>query len=187
MQDFYPFSFDAAISTYDVGSKRYVYTVLWLPEALHDRLPLDAHPRLRVEGEMNEVPFESALMPVPGSAAPGGESTSERRWYLLLSDRRLRAMAKAVDREAPLRDGDTVQVMFRIAEQNAVDLPPALAMALAQNQAMQARWDELTPGRQRGLSHRVATAKRPDTQQRRVNEVFEIMTGVRDARGKRIA
>ncbi|MEM1028504.1 MAG: YdeI/OmpD-associated family protein [Planctomycetota bacterium] len=163
---FYPFTFEAEVTTYDVGSARYLYTVVWLPEALHKELPLDQHPRLRVTGEMNEQPFASALMPVPGKSVPGSRAT--RRWYLLLSKKQLKAMDSEV--------GDTVHVRFAVDDQDAVDVPPLLASALRKNSRMQKRWDALTAGKRRGLAYRVASAKRAETQAKRIAEVFDTLS-----------
>lgn len=176
MPAFYPHTFEAPIAEYDVGSKRYVYAVVWLPENMQADLPLNEYPRLRVTGEMNETEFASALMPVPGDTVPG--TRGQRRWYLLLSKKQLKAMDSSL--------GDTIRVRFKIDDQNAVDVPVLLEAALRKNKAMQKRWDQLTPGKQRGLAYRVASAKRSETQQKRVLEVFEIMTGQRDERGKPI-
>ncbi|MEO0513790.1 MAG: YdeI/OmpD-associated family protein [Planctomycetota bacterium] len=165
---FYPFTFDAEVTTYDVGSARYFYTVVWLPESLHQELPLDKYPRLRVTGEMNEQPFASALMPVPGGSVPG--SHTPRRWYLLLSKKQLQAMDAGLEQ--------TIQVRFTVDDQDAVDVPPLLVSALRKNAPMQKRWDALTPGKRRGLAYRVASAKRAETQTKRIAEVFDTLNRV---------
>ncbi|MEM1027213.1 MAG: YdeI/OmpD-associated family protein [Planctomycetota bacterium] len=175
MDSYYLHAFEGEVVEYDVGSQRYVYTVVWLPESLHAALPLKAFPRLRVTGEMNEIEFASALMPVPGATVPG--SKGQRRWYLLLSKKQLQAMDAAL--------GSVLRVRFRVDDQEAVDVPAVLASALKANAQMRGLWEALTPGKQRGLAYRVASAKRAETQGKRVTEVFEILTGVRDERGKR--
>ncbi|MEL7302380.1 MAG: YdeI/OmpD-associated family protein [Pseudomonadota bacterium] len=164
---YFDYSFEAPVSTHDVGSSRYLYTVVWLDPDLVKTLPLKAYPKLRIVGEINDVPFRSALTPVRG------------RWYILLSKTQLREMNASV--------GDNVDVRFSIDDQDAVDVPEALAAALKTNAPMAKLWDELTPGKQRGLAYRVASAKTEPTQKKRVEEVFDIMTGKRDQRGKLIA
>ncbi|MEM1063062.1 MAG: YdeI/OmpD-associated family protein, partial [Planctomycetota bacterium] len=47
------------------------------------------------------------------------------------------------------------------------------AAALAADGQFRSAWDELPPGRRRGLCYRVDTAKRPETRARRVAEVRE--------------
>ena len=164
MSPFYDHEFEAPIAYHDVGSSRYRYTVVFLPPHLSDRLPLDAHPRLRISGEVNDHPFEASLTPVRG------------RWYILLSKRTLRAIGALV--------GDTVSIRFRVADQDAVEVPPALEEALRGNAALQALWEGLTAGKRRGLAYRVASAKTPATQAKRIAEVFEIIEGKRDLRGR---
>ncbi len=164
MSTFYEHAFEAPITRHDVGSDRYRYTVVFLPQHMIDRLPLQAHPRLRISGEVDDHPFEAALTPVRG------------RWYILFSKTMLRAIEARV--------GDEVSVRFRIADQDAVDLPPALEEAFRGDSAMRALWEGLTPGKQRGLAYRVASAKTPATRAKRVAEVFEIIEGKRDLRGK---
>ncbi|MEL6374250.1 MAG: YdeI/OmpD-associated family protein [Pseudomonadota bacterium] len=159
---YYPHSFEAPIVYHDVGSARYAYTVVFVPPQVAEDLPLDQHPRLRVKGEINDHPFASALTPVRGA------------WYILLS----KAMLKAIEAEV----GDTVDVRFACDDQDAVDVPEALATALAQDAAIAKAWDALTPGKQRGLAYLVASAKRAETQAKRVADVFAVLRGERDIR-----
>ena len=73
MTGYYPHSFEARITTHDVGSSRYVYKVIFLPGEVATDLPLDTYPRLRVTGEIAGHPYEGSCTPVRG------------RHYLLLS------------------------------------------------------------------------------------------------------
>lgn len=161
---YYDHEFDSVVAYHDVGSDRYRYTVIYLPKSLESQLPLKQHPRLRVSAEVNDYPIEAAFTPSGGS------------WYLLLSKKLLKAINAHV--------GDAVTVRFRITDQAAVDVPEALQDALAEQRSMAELWKELTPGKQRGLAYRVASAKRAETQARRIAEVFEILEGKRDFRGK---
>jgi hypothetical protein len=68
---YYSHAFEGRIEHHDVGTYR--YTVVFLPRELALSLPLEEHPRLRVSGEVAEVPFSGAWQPVRG------------RWYLMLS------------------------------------------------------------------------------------------------------
>jgi Bacteriocin-protection, YdeI or OmpD-Associated/Domain of unknown function (DUF1905) len=161
---YYAHSFDAPIEYYDVGSDRYAYTVAWLPDDIAAQLPLAEYPKLRVTGEANDVAFSAALMPVRG------------RWYILFSKKALKAMDANV--------GDDVHIAFDIADQDAVDVPEALARAMEEDSELATLWDQQTAGKQRGLAYRVATAKSAETQAKRIAEVRDMMTGKRDARGK---
>ncbi|MEL7491107.1 MAG: YdeI/OmpD-associated family protein [Pseudomonadota bacterium] len=160
---FYPFQFEGEIVEHDVGARTYVYSVVFLPKPLHKDLPLEQHPRLRLTGEINDHPFDAALTPVRG------------RWYILLSKKVLKAINAMI--------GDTVEVRFDIANQDAVDIPDRLQAALKTDKQMMKLWNEQTPGMQRGLAYRVASAKMEKTQAKRVNEVFSILKGERKFRG----
>ena len=164
MTEFYPHAFEAPVEIHEVGSGRYTYTVLWLPDALAQTLPLKDFPKLRIIGEANEREFAAALMPAKG------------RWYILFSREALRQMGVGV--------GDEVSVVFRIDDQDAVDIPAVLADALLVDQELARLWAAQSPGRQRGLAYRVASAKSRATQQKRIAEISEIMAGKRDQRGK---
>ena len=163
---FFPHSFEGTITQHDVGSERYVYKVVFLPEELETDLPFDTYPRLRIEGEIGGAPYQGACTPVRG------------RHYLLLSSSFLAEIGSDV--------GDEVEVRFAIADQDAVDVPITLTHALQENPDMQVLWDRLTPGKQRGLAYLVANAKTAPTIAKRIAQVFDMMTGKRDARGRLI-
>lgn len=60
----YPFTFEAEIERFGVGRVRKVwYNVLFLPDTLATRLPFASHSRLRIEGEIADVPIANAFMP----------------------------------------------------------------------------------------------------------------------------
>lgn len=161
--DAYPHAFEGEIVTHDVGSERYLYTVVWLDRALHDVLPLKQYPRLRIEGELGEMPFAASLTPVRGD------------WYILLSQAKLEEIGATL--------GDMVEVRFAIADQDAVEVPPALMRALSEDPAMDALWQAATPGKRRGLAHMVASAKTEPTQVKRVAKVFAVLRGEIDMKG----
>lgn len=161
---FFDYVFEAAIAEHDVGSKRYMYKVVWLPDEIADQLPLDSFPRLRVTAEVGDVPLNASLTPVRG------------RWYILLSKKVLTQMGADV--------GHVVDVRFSIADQTGVDVPDLLRAALEGDARVAKLWDALSPGKKRGLAYRVSSAKTETTQRKRVAEVFEILKGVRDARGR---
>ena len=162
----YPYAFEAPIEYHNVGNDKYAYTVVFVDPEVCEQLPLKEHPRLRVSGEINDAPFDAALIPVRG------------RWYIMVS--------KRLQKEADTRVGDTVFVRFEIADQDFVEIPEALSVMLSEDDEFMSLWNAQTPGRQRGFAHRVATAKQLKTQQKRIQEVREIMQGIRDYRGKLI-
>lgn len=163
---FYPYEFEAPVEYHNVGSDRYAYTVIFVPGETARDLPLKKHPRLRISGEVSDYPIEASLTPVRG------------RWYILLSKRILMAVDASV--------GDLLEVRFKVADQDAVDIPEYLSKALETHPAERALWEAATPGKQRGLAYRVASAKTDPTCQKRVNEVFGILRGELDMRGKPI-
>ncbi|MEM9184961.1 MAG: YdeI/OmpD-associated family protein [Planctomycetota bacterium] len=150
----YPFEFEATIELHDFG--RMAYSVVYVPPAIAERLPIAEHPRLRVTGEVNGKRFDGALNPA-----------GKGRHYLILSKRFLKPCRAEV--------GDKVWVQFDIADQDAVDTPEELLRALEANAAAAKAWQSLTPGKQRGLVYRVSSAKRAETRERRVEEVIEAL------------
>lgn len=149
---YYPYTFETEIVRHNVG---YGYTVVFLDPALHDQLPLDEHPRLRMSGEINEYPVSGAWQPSRG------------RWYLMLNKKLLR--------DGGFQIGDEVEVRFRVEDQDAVDVPEALRQALAASETATAAWNELTPGKQRGLAYQVASARTEPTRRRRVAAVLDAL------------
>lgn len=154
----YLHSFEGPIDRFGVGKTRKVwYTVLFLPHELESELPFDAHPRLRVEGEIADLPVEGAWMP-----------TGDGRRYFIVAPRVLKGAAIGV--------GDMVEMRFGVADQSAVDVPSELVAALARAPKAQAAWLALTPGKQRGLTHRIHGAKAPETRRRRTDEVIAVLS-----------
>ncbi|HEX8555924.1 MAG TPA: DUF1905 domain-containing protein, partial [Sphingomonas sp.] len=109
----YPHTFEGPLDGFGVGRERKVwYNVLFLPDELAATLPFDRHPRLRVEGELAELPIAGAWMP-----------TGDARRYIIVPAR--------IMKEAEIGIGDMVEMRFAIADQDAVDVPPELTHALA--------------------------------------------------------
>lgn len=155
----YVHSFEGPIDRFGVGKTRKVwYTVLFLPQDLEKELPFATFPRLRVDGEIADLPVEGAWMP-----------TGDGRRYFIVAPRVLKGADVGV--------GDLVEMRFGIADQTAVDVPVELAAALAHCPNAQVAWLALTPGKQRGLTHRIHGAKAPGTRRRRTDEVIAILTG----------
>ncbi|MEO0530478.1 MAG: YdeI/OmpD-associated family protein [Planctomycetota bacterium] len=131
---------------------KYDYSVVFLPAEVQAVVPFPGGRPLRVDAEVGGVPLGAALMPHDG------------RRYLLLSKKFLKRLRAAI--------GDRVFVTFTIADQDAVDVPEELRKALEANTDASKAWDAATAGRQRGLAYRVASAKRPETRRKRVEEVL---------------
>ncbi len=149
--------FEAPLATHGVGKSRVIwYQVLFMPRALADTLPMKAHPRLRVRGEIVDIPVAGAWMP-----------TGDGRHYFIVSP--------TVRKGTSARLGDMLDMRFVIDVQDRVDMPPALSEALALHPAMHAIWMKLTPGQRRGHAHLVAQAKTDSTRQRRIESVLETL------------
>lgn len=150
----HPYSFEGTIESR--GDERYRHACVYLPDALAREL-LTGRSRLRVRGELNELPFAGAWQP------------SQGRHYLLLSRTTCRAGGFAI--------GDRLEVRFRLDDPEAVTVPPDLERALAGNRPARQAWEALTPGRRRGLAHLVASAKTPATVAKRVRLILDGLTG----------
>ncbi|MEM9883078.1 MAG: YdeI/OmpD-associated family protein [Planctomycetota bacterium] len=155
--DYYPHRFAAPIERFGVGKTRVIwYTVVFLTRELQGLLPFDRYPRLRVEGEIAEVPIENAFMP-----------TGDGRYYLIVSPRVLK--------DADVYVGDEVRVLFRIADQDHVEVPQVLRQAINDDRPAAEAWAALTPGKKRILAQHVFSAKTPKTRAKRVVESIEAL------------
>ncbi|MEL7230462.1 MAG: YdeI/OmpD-associated family protein [Pseudomonadota bacterium] len=152
---FFDHGFEGPICWHDVGSDKYRYSVVYLPADMVDALPFKEHPRLRVEGEIAEMPFNGAWIPAKGI------------WYLMVP--------KAIMAGAGLSVGDTVEVRFSVADQNHVDMPDELAALLKQDKEFAKRWDALTPGKQRGYAYLVSSAKQSATRVNRAQKAADLL------------
>lgn len=151
----YPYIFDAEIKKFGVGKARKVwYNVLFLPPDLRSDLPFDTYPQLRLEGEIADVPVANAFIPA-----------GDGRNYVIVSPRVLK--------EAGVRLGDLVEMRFRVADQDHVDVPDTLQAALEGDANAMAAWSSMTPGRKRMAAQHVLSAKSEPTRQRRVAEAMD--------------
>lgn len=150
---FYAFRFEAKISTLDYG--RYNYTVVYLPDELAGQLPLAKFPRLRVEGEIAEYPFNAALIP------------AQQGRHLIIPPELMKA--------ASLQRDDLVEVRFNIADQDGVAVPEELQVALSENPLAAAVWERMTPGRRRGLAYLVAKPKGEETRAKKAADLVHAL------------
>ncbi|MEM7778316.1 MAG: YdeI/OmpD-associated family protein [Pseudomonadota bacterium] len=147
--------FEDVIALQGVGKKKVLtYKVLFLPPHFERQLPFEIYPRLRVDGEIADVPVRGAWMPV-------GDG---RRYFIVSPD---------VIRQTGFDVGDLVEMRFRVDDQNHVDIPRSLQLALDDDEAVNAQWVALTAGKKRMFTFHVASAKTEATQARRVVEAME--------------
>ncbi len=155
--DKFKHAFTATIERRPLG--RCTHSAVYLPIELQEELPLHDHPRLRINALVAGVPLNAAWQPTGG------------RWFLILSRRFMK------DRE--LSVGEKIEIRFNVADQKAVDVPKELRTALEDNRNAKAEWEKLTPGRRRGHSYRVSSARRVETRKRRASEVVEALLPLR--------
>lgn len=149
----YEYEFFGEVEALDFG--RMVYNVIWLPEALSSRLPFTKYPRLRIDAEIGGI-FTNCAFQIEG----------KRRYILISSD---------FMKQARIALSERTQIRFSIADQAAVGVPFELEIALSNNLSAKRKWDMLSPGKKRGYVHRIASAKRQETIEKRVEEVIETL------------
>lgn len=149
----YPYNFEAKIVKYDFGTM--FYSVVYVPSRITSQLKFPKSKRLRIDGEIQGIRIEAALMPTKG------------RWYVMVS--------KKLQKLCGVVTGDRVSVSFRIANQEAITVPLELQFALQANEAALKVWESWTAGKRRGYCHRVATAKMSETKERRIFELMDLL------------
>lgn len=163
---YFDHGFEGPICWHDVGSDKYRYTVVYLPDEIAAQLPLKQHPRLRVAGEIAEMPFNGAWQPAKGV------------WYLMVP--------KIIMAQAGLAVGDSVEVRFSVADQDYVEMPEELTLLLKQDKAFAERWKVLTPGKQRGYAYLVSSAKQSATRANRAQKAADLLAQGLGPNGKRL-
>lgn len=164
---FFDHAFEAPIERHSVGRSRVLwYKVLFMPEAIAAELPLARHPRLRVTGEIADVP-------VAGAWLPAGDG---RRYFLV---------SPGVLKAAEVGLSDVVEMRFRIDDQDRVEMPEALTAALERDASARAVWDTLSPGRRRGLTQPIHAARTEETTARRVSLLLDGLRSEGGEFGKR--
>lgn len=151
---YFTHDFSDEISLHGVGKSRVItYKVLFMPPYLEVELPFKTYPRLRVEGEIADVPVRGAWMPV-----------GDGRRYFIVSPQ--------IKAQTGLDVGDEVEMRFRVDDQDFVEVPKALETAIQSDAHMSAQWGKLTAGKKRMFTNHVMSAKTLPTEQRRVDEAL---------------
>ena len=149
----YLYNFEAKIVKYDFG--KMFYSVVYVPTEIVSQLDFRKSKRLRIDGEIEGIRIEAALMPTKG------------KWYVMVS--------KKLQKLCGVTLGDRVSVSFDIANQDAITVPSELQFALEGNDIAREVWDKWTAGKRRGFCYRVDAAKMPETRERRVEEVIGLL------------
>lgn len=127
------------------------YTVLRLPSEVAEALRSEG--ATRVEGEFGEHPVNLAL-----STAP-------------VIDGVFLWAGKTLLEAAMLQPGQPFHVRLRKTDPNVVEVPDDVRHALRSAGVTEA-WEDLTPGKRRGLLHLVETAKREKTRAKRISALI---------------
>jgi Bacteriocin-protection, YdeI or OmpD-Associated/Domain of unknown function (DUF1905) len=154
---FFTHVFEGPISRFGVGKSRVIwYKVLFLPPDVQRSLPFAVYPRLRVRGEIADVPVAGAFMP-----------TGDGRRYFIVSPH----VCKGADVDL----GSSVDMRFMVDDQDRVEIPDILAKALARDEDLMQRWQSLTPGRRRGLTHAIHAARSQTAREKRLQQLIKII------------
>jgi hypothetical protein len=157
--------FEAKVDFYDF--KKYVYTCIYFPDTIIEKLPMDKYPRLRINATIDSFPCKGALMPDKVGSnqtmhlLQNGYTRNQKIWYFQVPHKLLSRIHKKV--------GDIVDVEFTIANQSEVDIHPDVEEMLANDEALQAIWERLTPGKQRSLMYPILAAKTDITLEKRIS------------------
>lgn len=157
-------AFKARVDIYDFT--KYVYTCVYFPKAVLARLPLDEHPRLRINATIDGCACKGALMPDRAGSRQtrhllaSGHIKGDRVWYFQVPKTILKDVGKQI--------GDTVEVRFEIADQDEVDVHPAVAAMLARDGERRRQWEALTAGKKRSLMHPISNARTGVTLEKRL-------------------
>lgn len=146
-------AFKALISFDEGQEKGYMKHFVPLPASVAEAF--EAAGVERIEGQLGALPFRRKLMQTTGGAPciKVGEG-----WL----------------RDAGLEVGDVVSVvLWSDPDPDRVDVPEALAEALARHPDVAAHWHTLTPGKRRTLAYAITRAKRRATQERRAEAVVD--------------
>lgn len=118
------------------------------------------------------VAFGEARAPVRGTV----NGTPIRSRTMIYGGRPYLGLTAAVRAAAGVATGDVVRVVLeRDDEPRVVDVPPALAAALAGDAAARATFDALAPTHRREYAEWIAEAKREETRARRVERALVML------------
>jgi hypothetical protein len=144
----FPFRFVGRLSPMKVN---FISTVIYLPDEIVSQLP---EGRVRTEGVLNGVPF---------ALAPQYKNDGSR--FFIVSS----TLRKA----AGIKEGDKVEVMFKLVDPDKVNIPEELQAVLEQDDEAMKVWQSLTSGMQRNFIIYVNSAKSTDAKIKRALESME--------------
>lgn len=154
MIDFYPFVFETTIRQ-DLNGKRLMSPAIVLDPELAAELPFDTYPKLRVDAEINGFAHEGAFVPIHGGH------------YMMVSKR----LRQAIGRDL----GDPVTVRFKVADQDALNMPQILIDAFEDAPDARELWDAMPLGKRRSWCNQIDKAKAPETKQNRIGKLLDLL------------
>lgn len=147
-KQFFPFRFVSRLSAI---KGNFFSTIVYLPDEIISRLP---EGRVRTEGFLNGVPF---------AAAP--QYKKDRKRYFIVSS----TLRKA----AGIKEGDKVDVTFKLVDAKKVNIPEELKVVLQQDDEAREVWQTFTSGMQRNFIIYVNGGRSTDTKIKRALESME--------------
>ena len=145
------FSFETRLTEY---KDMLVAAVVEIPKEVLTKLPAG---RVRVEGKLNQVPFNLAV-----------QNKKNGLRYLSVS--------LAMRRAAKIKPGDKIKVSFTVVDNDKLDLPEEMQAVLAQDDEGAKKWKRLTVGLQRSLVHYINSSKNIDV---RIERALYLMNKVK--------
>ncbi|HBE70736.1 MAG TPA: hypothetical protein DDW52_21540 [Planctomycetaceae bacterium] len=149
----FPYEFETEILAIDSGSA--VFGMVHFPKEVVDALPEAPKARFRVDAEVGGHVFEAAVSKAGGV------------WQMMFS--------KRLQKLCNVEPGDRVLVQFDVADSERVDVPIELQHMLDANAVAQSVWERWTAGKRRGWAYQVASAKRPETREKRAFDVIDLL------------
>lgn len=129
----------------------FLNTVIYLPENIVKALPKG---RVRTKGTINGAAF---------ALAPQYKKDGARFF----------SVSAALRKAAKIKEGDAVEVKFRIVDSDIVDMPEELEAVLEQDEQGRKVWNTFTKGMQRSLILYVTSVKNVDSRIKRSLELVE--------------
>lgn len=154
------FTFETRLTEY---KDMLVSTVVEIPVEVVKKLPAG---RVRVEGKLNQVPFNLAI-----------QSKKNGPRYLSVS--------QAMRKSAGVKPNEKVKVTFAIVDPDKLELPEEMEAVLAQDDEAAKKWNKLTVGLQRSLVHYINSSKNVDVRiERALFLINKVKSGAYDKRMK---
>lgn len=106
------------------------------------------------------------------------DSYTYRTTTAVMGGRNLASFSSAHRAASGLAGGDPIEVLIEVdTAPREVELPPALAAALADDAAASAAWEKLAPSRRKEHARAIGESKSPETAARRLEKTLSELRG----------